>query len=44
MPDWIGAVGWSGPGFSADDWIVLGHSNGGNVSSSVLMTFVRSPK
>ncbi|KAL4788411.1 hypothetical protein BJX76DRAFT_315562 [Aspergillus varians] len=29
IPDWIRAVGWSGPGVSADDWMVVGHSNGG---------------
>ncbi|KAL4959894.1 uncharacterized protein BDV14DRAFT_193424 [Aspergillus stella-maris] len=29
MPDWIEAVGWSGPTLSTDEWIVIGHSNGG---------------
>lgn len=37
VPDWKGAVGWSGPGFSTDDWIALGHSNGGKASDSVFM-------
>ncbi|KAL3470407.1 hypothetical protein BJX99DRAFT_50732 [Aspergillus californicus] len=26
---WMEAVGWSGPGVSGDDWITIGHSNGG---------------
>ncbi|KAL4927822.1 uncharacterized protein BDV17DRAFT_118898 [Aspergillus undulatus] len=29
MREWIGAVGWSGPGILADEWVVVGHSNGG---------------
>ncbi|KAL2802893.1 hypothetical protein BJX63DRAFT_440522 [Aspergillus granulosus] len=26
---WIEAVSWNGPGILADNWIVIGHSNGG---------------
>jgi hypothetical protein len=26
---WMGAVGWSGPRVLAEDWMVVGHSNGG---------------
>ncbi|KAL4938667.1 hypothetical protein BDV06DRAFT_49034 [Aspergillus oleicola] len=29
IPDWIRAVGWAGPGILTDEWIVIGHSNGG---------------
>ncbi|KAL4915571.1 hypothetical protein BDW62DRAFT_121413 [Aspergillus aurantiobrunneus] len=29
MSDWVRAVGWAGPGISAKDWMVIGHSNGG---------------
>ncbi|KAL4903543.1 hypothetical protein BDW74DRAFT_41489 [Aspergillus multicolor] len=29
IPDWMEAVGWSGPGALVDDWMVIGHSNGG---------------
>ncbi|KAL4949940.1 hypothetical protein BDW69DRAFT_173260 [Aspergillus filifer] len=29
MPGWVEAVGWSGPALSIDEWIVIGHSNGG---------------
>ncbi|KAL5335239.1 hypothetical protein BJX70DRAFT_401747 [Aspergillus crustosus] len=26
---WMEAVGWAGPGILAEDWLVVGHSNGG---------------
>ncbi|RDW93214.1 uncharacterized protein DSM5745_00536 [Aspergillus mulundensis] len=29
IPNWMKAVGWSGPGALVDDWMVIGHSNGG---------------
>ncbi|KKK16082.1 hypothetical protein ARAM_000727 [Aspergillus rambellii] len=29
VSQWITAVGWTGPGISSEDWIVVGHSNGG---------------
>ncbi|KAL5001406.1 hypothetical protein BDV10DRAFT_5319 [Aspergillus recurvatus] len=29
IPDWSRAIGWSGPGIMVDDWMVIGHSNGG---------------
>ncbi|EEH16891.1 hypothetical protein PABG_06978 [Paracoccidioides brasiliensis Pb03] len=29
IPDWMEAVGWEGPGVALEDWIVSGHSNGG---------------
>ncbi|KAI2361561.1 hypothetical protein LOY93_006091 [Ophidiomyces ophidiicola] len=29
IPNWISCMSWNGPGASLDDWIVAGHSNGG---------------
>ncbi|KAL3438002.1 hypothetical protein BDV09DRAFT_141138 [Aspergillus tetrazonus] len=29
IPDWVRAIGWSGPGIMNDEWMVIGHSNGG---------------
>lgn len=29
IPAWMQAVGWDGLGVSLDDWLVSGHSNGG---------------
>ena len=29
IPDWMGAVSWDGPAASLNDWVILGHSNGG---------------
>jgi len=29
IPAWIEAVGWDGPQVAADEWLVAGHSNGG---------------
>jgi predicted esterase len=29
IPDWIKQVGWQGPDVSVNDWLVSGHSNGG---------------
>ncbi|PGH23117.1 hypothetical protein AJ80_02745 [Polytolypa hystricis UAMH7299] len=29
IPNWIKAVGWNGPGVALEDWLVSGHSNGG---------------
>ncbi len=29
VPAWINTVGWKGPGIDADNWLVVGHSNGG---------------
>ncbi|KAL4879998.1 hypothetical protein BJY04DRAFT_208288 [Aspergillus karnatakaensis] len=28
-PPWMEAVGWNGPGVLVEDWMVVGHSNGG---------------
>jgi hypothetical protein len=27
----VRAIGWSGPGIMNDEWMVIGHSNGGKV-------------
>jgi pimeloyl-ACP methyl ester carboxylesterase len=29
IPEWIGNIGWVGPGVDTKSWIVTGHSNGG---------------
>lgn len=29
IPDWINQVGWKGPSVDTDNWLVSGHSNGG---------------
>lgn len=29
IPDWISQVGWKGPDVDVDQWLVSGHSNGG---------------
>jgi hypothetical protein len=34
IPSWIKGVGWKGGGVNLDAWIVTGHSNGGNHSTS----------
>ncbi|KAK2749210.1 hypothetical protein FQN57_006825 [Myotisia sp. PD_48] len=33
---WIKAVGWDGPGVTEGDWIIVGHSNGGQGAWHVL--------
>ena len=29
ISDWTKNVNWGGPGVALDDWILVGHSNGG---------------
>lgn len=36
IPVWIKNVDWSGPGVSQNDWIVVGHSNGGQGTWQIL--------
>ncbi|KMU73965.1 hypothetical protein CISG_03943 [Coccidioides immitis RMSCC 3703] len=32
IPNWIRVMGWDGPGVMLDQWVVVGHSNGGQGS------------
>lgn len=40
IPKWILNVDWDGPDVAVDDWILVGHSNGGNGSSDLFKGFL----